>query len=203
MYYGKFDDTGDEHIVEVKQEGNVCYPERGRSCSSNAMPFIAKKFETYHDFGLASLSDIYGDDNLDQAKRFEANTFEHGWFENDGDGGFEFHPLPRISQISPSAACELFDLDSDGNLDLVLGQNFLRPQSETSRYDGGLGQILMNKGKGQLDPISVAQSGFHVREAVTSLTVIDTNKDGRSDIVVATNNGPVMVFEKQSTDQKN
>ena len=203
LYFGKFDETGDEHIVEVKQEGDVCYPERGRSCSSNAMPFIADKFETFHEFGLASLSEIYGDAQLEQAKRFEANTFEHGLFENDGNGTFKFKPLPRISQIAPAGDCAISDLDRDGNLDVILGQNFLRPQSETSRYDGGLGQILMNSGNGKLTPASVSESGFKVRQAVTSLKVIDTNNDDRLDIVVATNDGPVILFQNQTTDQEN
>jgi len=194
LYYGEFDASGERHIVEVKQEGNVCYPERGRSCSSNAMPFIADKFSTYHDFGLATLSDIYGEDKLDSATRFEAKTFEHGVFLNDGTGKFEYRPLPRITQLAPSRAIALADLDGDDDLDLVLGQNFFGPQSETGRYDGGVGQILENDGQGSFAPVAPATSGFVVRQAATAIVVRDVNADGNPDIIVAVNDGPVQTF---------
>ena len=34
-------------------------PNRGRSCSSGAMPFIKEKFGTFHSFATASLAEIY------------------------------------------------------------------------------------------------------------------------------------------------
>ena len=197
QYYGDFDNTGKAHIVEVKQEGDVCYPERGRSCSSNAMPFIAKKFDTYHDFGLATLSDIYGEDGLESAKKFEANTFEHGIFLNDGKANFKYEALPRISQIAPSKAMAVADLDDDGDNDIVMGQNFFGAQSETGRYDGGVGQILLNNGDGHFTPVSPAQSGFLVRQAAMAVFAGDLNGDNLVDIAVASNDGPLKIFLRQ------
>ena len=197
VYYGDFDGSGKSHIVEVKQEGEVCYPERGRSCSSNAMPFISRKFGTYHDFGLATLNDIYGDENLDKATKFEANSFEHGVFLNDGSGKFSFTPLPKITQIAPSHALKLADLDSDGDLDIAMGQNFFGPQSETGRYDGGVSQILTNDGAGNFSPISPSQSGLFVRQPVSALVTADVNGDSKPDILMATSNGPVKLFLNQ------
>ena len=202
LYYGEFDDTGMAHIVEVKQEDNVCYPERGRSCSSNAMPFIADKFDTYHEFGLATLSDIYGEEDLNSAKKFEANTFEHGIFLNDGKGSFRFEPLPRIAQISPSKAMAVADLDGDGDFDVVMGQNFFGAQSETGRYDGGLGQILFNNGDGNLSAVSPAESGFLVRSPATAVFAGDFNGDRRADIAVATNDGPLKLFLGQKNEKE-
>ena len=195
VFYGDFDGSGKAHIVEGKQEGNICYPERGRSCSSNAMPFIREKFKTFHEFGMASLVDVYGDDKLKSATRFEANTFEHGVFVNNGTGKFTFTPLPRICQIAPSRSSLLADLDKDGDLDIVLGQNFFGPQAETGRYDGGVSQILLNDGLGQFSPVSVRESGVSVREAVTATSVGDLNGDGKVEIIFALNNGPVKVFQ--------
>ena len=197
VYYGQFDDSGQSHIVEVKQEGNVCYPERGRSCSSHAMPFIAEKFDSYHEFGLATLNDIYGDDKLAAAKKFEANTFEHGVFVNDGTGNFKFAALPRIAQIAPSQSLAVLDFDGDGLMDILLGQNFFGPQQETGRYDGGLGQLLRNKGDLIFEPVKPGQSGILVRDPTTAIGVIDVNGDGKNDVALATNDGPVRVFVRQ------
>ena len=201
VFYADFDGSGKAHIVEAKQEGNVCYPERGRSCSSHAMPFIKEKFGTYHEFGLASLGDIYGDEKLEAAKKFEANSFQHGIFLNDGSGKFTFSPLPKITQIAPSHAVQLSDLDGDGDLDLTMGQNFFGPQSETGRYDGGVSQILTNDGSGNFSSVPPAKSGLFVRQPVAALEVADFNKDGKSDILMATSNGPVKLFVNQKNDQ--
>ena len=110
---------------------------------------------------------------------------------------FLFGQLPRIAQIAPSKALSLADLDCDGDLDIVLGQNFFGPQSETGRYDGGLGQILVNDGIGNFTPLAPRLSGVVVREAATAIQVGDVDGDERPDIAIATNNGPVRIFVGQ------
>jgi hypothetical protein len=137
---------------------------------------------------------VYGEDNLNRARRFEANTFEHGIFFNDGAGKFSFKSLPRISQIAPSRASSLADIDGDGDLDIAMGQNFFGPQAETGRYDGGLSQILINDGRGEFRAAVPQETGVVVREAVTAVKVTDINGDGAADVVFAVNNGPVKVY---------
>ena len=122
-------------------------------------------------------------------------------FLNDGSGKFSFSPLPKITQIAPSHAVKLTDLDGDGDLDLTMGQNFFGPQSETGRYDGGVSQILTNDGSGNFSSVPPAQSGLFVRQPVAALEVADFNKDGKSDILMATSNGPVKLFVNQKNDQ--
>lgn len=193
-YYGDFEGSGECHIVEVKKEGDTLYPERGRSCSSRAMPFIAAKFPTYHEFGIASLDAIYGQEKLRAARHFTANTFYSGVFLNDGAGKFTFKKLPAIAQIAPSYDVALHDLDHDGHLDAILAQNSFAPQSETGRYDGGVGQILRGDGRGGFEPVAPAQSGFFVRGDMRALGLHDLDRDGVLDIVVTTNRGPVHTF---------
>ncbi len=193
-YFGDFDGTGAKHIVEVKKEGDNVFPERGRSCSSNAMPFIAEKFPTYHDFGLATLDEIYTEEKLGTAAHFVANTFYHGVFINDGAGRFTFKKLPDIAQIAPSYAAALHDLNGDGHLDAVLTQNSYAPQVETGHYDGGVGQVFLGDGRGGFTPVAPAVSGFFVRGDAKDLAVRDLDGDGKPDLVVATNRGPVYTF---------
>ena len=190
-YFGDFEGTGQCHIVEVKKEGDLLFPERGRSCSSRAMPFIAEKFPTYHEFGLASLMDIYSEEKLNSADHFAANTFYSGVFLNDGSGRFKFKKLPNIVQIAPGNDVVLHDLNNDGHLDAVIAQNSYSPQVETGHYDGGVGQMLVGDGKGGFKPLAPAVSGLFVRGDARSVAVEDVNQDGKPDIIFTTNRGPV------------
>ena len=59
IYYGDLDGSGKKRIIEAEFEGSVCYPIRGKSCSTHAIPSLAEKFPTYKDFALAELGKIY------------------------------------------------------------------------------------------------------------------------------------------------
>ncbi|MDC0296749.1 FG-GAP-like repeat-containing protein, partial [Akkermansiaceae bacterium] len=76
LYYGDMDDAGRPKIVEAEYEGKTLYPVRGRSCSSNAMPGLKRKFPTFKSFAVAPLDDIYGKDKLKESKKLSANILE-------------------------------------------------------------------------------------------------------------------------------
>ncbi|MCA9189710.1 MAG: VCBS repeat-containing protein, partial [Planctomycetales bacterium] len=50
LYYGDFSGDGQRHLIEAEFEDTTLFPVRGKSCSTNAMPHLANKFPTFHDF---------------------------------------------------------------------------------------------------------------------------------------------------------
>ena len=201
-YYGVFDESNAWNIVEVKREkndhGEFLYPERGRSCSSTAMPFIKKKFGTFKSFASASLSDVYTEDKLKAAERFEANEFRSGAWMNDGAGKFTWAPFVRAAQNAPVFGIGAADFTGDGKVDLFLAQNWLYgPQIETSRYDNGVGLLLKNDGKGAFEPMAPLNSGINIAGDMKSVSIQDVNGDGKADIVVTRNSASTVVLEKQ------
>ena len=198
LYYGDLDGAGAIRIVEAEFEGDVCYPVRGRSCSTSAMPSLRGRFPTFENFALATLQDLYSVDRLNQVTRLEANTLESGILVNDGQGIFTFTPLPRLAQISPAFGVVVFDADGDSHLDIVLAQNFFSPQRETGRMDGGVGLLLRGRGDTTFEPVWPNRSGVVVPGDAMGLTTTDLNADGRPDLVVAINNHRMMAFENTS-----
>lgn len=196
LYYGNFDGSGRMRLVEAEYENENLFPVRGRSCSTQAMPFLAGKFRTYRDFALADLAAVYPPGRLQSAHRFAATTLESGVLLNDGQGRFEFRALPRLAQVAPSFGVAVTDADGDSYPDILLAHNFYGPQPETGRMDGGLGLLLSGLGDGNFLPVWPARSGIAAPIDARSLVVADLNADGWPDLAIGNNNGPVTTFTR-------
>ena len=202
LYYGDFEGDGTKHIVEAKYENGVCLPRRGLGCTSHAMPEIKVKLPTYHDFASSPLEDIYSDnDGLDGAEKFQINSLYSCLLINqtgdDGVPSFQFVNLPRIAQVSPIFGSALVDCNLDGNLDLLVAQNFYGPQRETGYMDGGVSMLFLGDGSGSFQPVWPHLSGIVITGDATSLTVADVNDDQRPDFLVARNADSPVLYENQ------
>ena len=193
-YYGSFGETGRKCFVEATWEHGKLFPVRGRSCSSDAMPFVSRKFPTYEAFARATIPEIYSPNRLKSSHRVEAKVLESGLILNDGTGKFSFKPFPRIAQISPSFGIVAEDFDKDGNTDLVLAQNFFSPQLETGKMAGGLSQYLRGKGDGTFTPLPPSESGISVKGDCRSLAALDLDSDGVTDLAFARNNKSPVIY---------
>ncbi|MGC6427540.1 MAG: FG-GAP repeat domain-containing protein, partial [Akkermansiaceae bacterium] len=189
VYYGAFDDSGKKQIIEAEFENDTLFPIRGKSCSTAAMPALAKKFNTYHSFALAELNQIY---DLKDKQRFDAKVLESGFLINDGTGTFTFRAMPRITQISPIQGMVFSDLTGNAAPDLLIAQNFYNPQFETGPYSGGIGLLLKNDGKGEFTPLQPHESGILLPGDPRSLHLFDLTGDGHADLLCPLNNGPLI-----------
>lgn len=188
IYYGDVDGSGESRIIEAKFEGDICYPVRGKSCSTAAIPSLAGKFKTFERFALASLPEIYPQKNLEQSRRFEVNTLDSMILWN-RSGRFEMEALPRLAQIAPGFGVVLTDLSGNGSADLVIAQNDFSPEPETGRMDGGLGLLLEGGANGVFRPVWPKESGLALKGDYTSMVVADFNGDSLADLLVGQNNG--------------
>ena len=201
LYYGDFNSNGQQNIVEAEFEDETLFPVRGLSCSSNAIPHLTSKFDSYTSFARADLSEIYEPTCLKESKRCEANTLESGVFINDG-GKFKFKPFPRLAQVAPGFGLVAGDFDGDDYADLYAVQNFYGPQVETGRMAGGVSVMLKGNGDGTFETMPPRDSGLYVGGDAKSLTTADLNADGRLDLVAGINNDNLKAFEQSDRSQK-
>lgn len=159
IYCHDFDKSGTYDIVLAKYQNNICYPVRGRQCSSDQMPFIKDKFPTYSEFATADISKIYGEEELKKALHYSATNFYSVAFMS-GKGGYEISKLPVFAQMGPINKSIVMDVNGDGNLDVVAAGNNYVTEVETIRYDGGRGVVLLGDGKGNFKQLTPLVSGF-------------------------------------------
>ena len=187
--------SGRMNVVEAEHTEGKIYPVRGKSCSTDAMPFLQEKFPTFHDFALATIDEIYAPGKNEDTLELKATTLSSILILNMGEGKFATRALPTLAQLSPSFGSVMHDFNGDGHLDVVVGQNFYHPQRETGRMNAGLNVLLKGNGKGDLEAIWPSASGLLTRDDSRNLMVLEDNE--RSLLLSAPNNSRLRVFEFQ------
>lgn len=207
IFYGDFDNSGKSHIVEarflVENGDKICYPRRGFMASAGAMPYIADKMQTFHNYAVQPLQGIYDFQKLQEAKQFVANNMDSSLLVNDGSGKFTFVSLPHLAQVSPGFGVVLRDVDLDGRKDCYIVQNHFHITLEQGRLDGGLSSLLKGTGNpGEpFELIWPHESGLVVPGDAKSLASVDVNQDGWEDFVVGVNDEPAQVFLNNLADR--
>ncbi|MEP2023913.1 MAG: VCBS repeat-containing protein [Reichenbachiella sp.] len=195
VYANDYDENGNLDIVLGYYQDDQQFPVRGLSCSSAQIPEIKKKFKNkYNVFAEATLSDIYGDQNLGEGIHYKAQEFASVYIENIGESQLEMTRLPFAAQTSSLNSMAIMDYNQDGNLDIVAGGNNFTSEVETPRNDACYGWLLQGNGQGQFTTIDYARSGFYVPFDIRHVMNIQTN-DGNITLFVS-NSGPLKAFRQ-------
>ena len=193
VYSKDFDNNNTNDVVLAKKSGLGTVPVRGRECSSEQMPFIAKKYESYQSFANATLDDIYGEE-LQSAIQFTATEFRTGILINDGSGHFDFNALPNEAQISPVMGSVIYDFNNDGKLDIAIAGNHFDAEVETVRHDAGNGMVLLASDKGKFEAYPSYKAGFYLPFNTKGLAVMQNYKRNKGLILAANNNTSILAY---------
>jgi enediyne biosynthesis protein E4 len=194
LYYGDFDGTSGSRLLEAEWEDESLFPVRGKSCSQNAMPFVGEAFPTFESYALAQLPQIYGLSKLEKAVQLKATELRTVMLINDGSGRFDVRPLDRPAQVSPGFGVAATDFDGDGIVDIAIAQNWMGPQPETGRWDGGLGALLAGQADGSFASVRADRSGLVAPGDSKGLALVDLDQDGDPDFLVTQNDNRTLAF---------
>ncbi|MBU2949915.1 VCBS repeat-containing protein [Tamlana agarivorans] len=192
IYVNDFDENNKQDIVLSYYNEGKQYPLRGRQCSSDQIPGIKRKFKNYDKFSQATLVDVYGKDNLENALHYQVKSFASVYLENK-NGKFIIHELPIESQFSSINGILINDYDGDGLLDALVAGNLHNAEVETPRNDAGFGLFLKGNGKGDFESIPVAKSGFYVPGDVKDLKEITIG--GKKHVIAVKNDDYLQVLK--------
>ncbi len=195
VYASDFDNNGNLDIVLGYSENGKRYPLRGRECSSNQMPFIKQKFPTYNEYGLAELTEVYGEEKLENSLHYQATNFATSYVENLGDFKFKIKTIVGMAQLSSVNNILIRDFNKDGNLDALLTGNLYGAEVETPRNDASYGLLLTGDGHGEFKSLFADESGLMIKGEVKHASVVKIPSKDVEFIVFGKNNDQVQVVE--------
>lgn len=173
------------------------YPIFSKDDLSNQLNFIKKKYHDYSDYAKQSMTDIFNTEELKDAVLLEAQSFKSAIFRNKGNGQFDIEYLPTEAQFAPIYSIVPFDIDDDKDQDLLLFGNFFDTRSRFGRNDANHGQVLKNNGKGEFTAVNQTLTGMNIMGQVRDAEIITTVNDEVL-LIVAQNNGPLLLHKKQN-----
>lgn len=185
IYMNDFDKNKHQDIVLSYFNEGKKYPVRGRSCSSQQIPSIKKKFKNYDVFATATLEDVYTKKDLEKSLlHYQVRSFASIYLENK-NGKFVIHKLPNLAQISNINQILVQDFNKDSHLDIVIAGNLYGSEVETPRNDAGIGLYLKGNGKGDFEAVNAIDSGLFIEGDTKDLVKI--NIAGKEYIIAAKN----------------
>ncbi|TXE19668.1 hypothetical protein ES692_02645 [Psychroserpens burtonensis] len=191
VYVNDFDNNGTNDVVLAKFYKDAYVPLRGRECTSQQMPYVAEKFKDYHSFASSKLIDILPEDKVAEGLVYEITNFESVILINEG-GKLVRKPLPIQAQITPIKSSLVMDFNKDGHKDILTVGNHFGVEVETTRYDAGIGNILLGDGRNNFTNLAPLDSGLYVPFDSRDAKII--KQSNRSLLIISNNNAPVSVF---------
>ena len=174
VYAADFTGNRTTDIVLTQEINGTEYPVWGLAQLGQAIYPLAIRFPSYAAFSEASIPQMFGASQLQQAVHYQTDTLASVYLQNTGDGTFTLSSLPNLAQISPIKGIAVDDVDGDGNLDLIVAGNLYEAEPNTPRADAGNGLWLRGDGQGHFTPVPAVESGFLAPLDVTGLALIKT-----------------------------
>lgn len=194
VFASDFDNSGTMDIVLGYFNHGKLYPVKSANGLIRQMPFLRSKYKNYHSFGMATLKDIFGEENLKNALHYSVATFASSYIENLGKGKFKMVPLANFAQLSSVKSIIVKDVDHDGNLDILIAGNSIYTEVETPRIDGSYGMVMLGDGTGNFSAIHPSKSGFYLTGEIPDMESIKIGPNSNLGVVSIQNNGNIEIY---------
>ncbi|MDR9366333.1 MAG: VCBS repeat-containing protein, partial [Balneolaceae bacterium] len=162
------------------------------------IPDLQENISSYRDYANKNLEQLFEPAKLDSALQKEVSELRSVVLMNTMDEEFSVKTLPFETQLFPVVAIHSKDLNSDGNMDLILAGNIhgVKP-SMGGRQDAGYGLVLSGDGEGNFRSIPHYESGFFVEGEVRSIRSIGINNTTEY-LIVARNDDTPLIFRHRN-----
>ncbi|WP_136467050.1 VCBS repeat-containing protein [Flagellimonas onchidii] len=197
LYAKDFDDNGAIDPVLCSYLMGESYPVFSKDDLVGQLNGLKSKYVNYSDYASQKISDLFSEDELNDAYLLEANNFSTSFIENKGNGQFVLKSLPIQAQFAPVYAILVDDVNQDGNLDIILAGNFYGTRVKYGRYDANKGLLMLGDGKGSFESVENKLSGLDIDGEVRDILLV---KNGLEEplLLFARNNQPLAIYRSNA-----
>ncbi len=176
MVYKDFDHDGAIDPFFCYYINGTSYPYASRDEALGQVSMLKQRFPEYTTYANAKLEDIFKPEELQGAQKLEADELRTLYLENKGDH-FEMKPLPIQAQFSPVYAIAAFDVDDDGDKDVVMGGNDTHMRVRIGKTDANRGFVFLNDGKGEFRYLTQEESGLNLKGDIREFVFMTSGKN--------------------------
>ncbi|MCP9765700.1 VCBS repeat-containing protein [Lacihabitans soyangensis] len=193
IYANDFDNNGAMDAIPVYPYNvEKLYPKHTLDELANQIPSIKKRMSRYEYYSKAQIEDVFSKSQIEKSLRKEAHTAQTMFFINDGKGRFSERTLPMQVQFSAVKDVLMNDLDSDGNMDVLMVGNEYGTDVDSGRQDASFGCFLKGDGKGGFKVVSNKKAGIKLKGNARKITV----SNGGNQILVWMNQSQSIILKK-------
>jgi len=195
---GSYDAFPSLYIVTSQQDtSKKNFPAYGRDDIVKQMIKMRSKFQNYKSFAVATIDQLFTEQQLEGALKLKATDFCSSYIKNNGNGNFTISPLPSTAQFSVINGIVADDFDGDGNADLLINSNDFGTDVLAGRYDALNGLLLKGNGLGEFDAQSASSSGILIPGNGKGLIKLRSGKENYI-IAAAQNRGTLKIYSPEN-----
>ncbi|MDQ2753258.1 MAG: FG-GAP-like repeat-containing protein, partial [Bacteroidota bacterium] len=156
------------------------------------IPIIKKQNLRYDAYATKSIQELFPGELMKKSIVKQFNYCSSIVAINKGNGQFEIHKMPAMTQMSSVNAIRCMDVNGDGFMDVVLGGNLYNFLPQFERLDASFGDVLINDRRGNFSFTPQKKTGLEVQGEVRDIAEINSKNKTRSLLFLINNNYPVM-----------
>ena len=191
------------YVQDIDKDGNLdplltyyidgkSYPIPSRDELLTQVNSLKKVYTSYDKYAKATIEDILKAAKVSSTSVLTINELRSGYFLNDGDNGFSFHPFPSLAQQSIINAFVEDDFNGDQKKEILLAGNFFPFRASMGKLDASKGMLLTWK-DGELQ-ISNDGENLWLDGDVRDLSTAKF-KNGEKRLLLSRNNDKAEVFK--------
>lgn len=177
LVYKDFDHDGSVDPFFCYYIDATSYPYASRDEALGQVSMLKPRFPDYTSYANATLDKIFKPEELKGVTTLTADKLETIYLENKSDH-FETRALPIQAQFAPVYAIATYDIDADGDKDIVMGGNDTYMRVRIGKTDANRGFVFLNDGKGQFTYVPQARSGLNLSGDIRQLLFISAGTRG-------------------------